>query len=237
MKTGVVITAGGFGNRMNAREKKQFIPINGAPIIAHTIRVFNALPVISCVIVVVPADDINRVMELPVMNSEKVFVTKGGARRQDSVLNGLRALCMELYGKEGPDNERDIILVHDGVRPCITPELIHNCIRAAKKTGAAVPGLTPIDTIKKVTDGAVDCTLERSELIAVQTPQTFRISLLWSAFEAFRDADVTDDAMLVELLNTPIAVVPGEHDNIKITYYNDLNRAAEILRMHEEKSV
>jgi len=147
---------------------------------------------------------------------------KGGPRRQDSVLNGLKAV----------DPASDVVLIHDAARPLVSPDLIRRVIRAAWRLGGAVPGVPVGDTIKRVTRGGrIRATLDRSELRAVQTPQGFRRGVLEAAYAAGHGRkDATDDAQVVERAGRRVEVVEGNSENFKITSKFDLKRAEDYLR-------
>jgi 2-C-methyl-D-erythritol 4-phosphate cytidylyltransferase len=151
-----------------------------------------------------------------------VEVVAGGATRQASVRQALQAA----------PNDVDVVLVHDAVRPFIDRRLIDAVVAAAVTHGAAICALPLTETIKRVRDGVVETTLDRSGLWAVQTPQGFRIAVLREAHDkAQRDGVIaTDDAMLVERLGQPVRVVPGLASNVKITTPADLRRARERWR-------
>jgi 2-C-methyl-D-erythritol 4-phosphate cytidylyltransferase len=147
----------------------------------------------------------------------------GGRRRQDSVAQGLILL------EEGCE----VVVVHDGARPFVSPGLIDRCVAAARADGAAVAGLRPKDTIKIVTDeGLVRSTPARKSLRQIQTPQAFQTEIIREAYRgaAEEQTDATDDSMLVEKLGHPVRVLEGEETNIKITVPEDLLIAEALLR-------
>ena len=150
----------------------------------------------------------------------------GGAHRQDSVFNGLSALS----------DKTEIVLVHDGVRPLVSPEIITECIRIASDRGACITAVPAKDTIKRVQDGWVQQTIPREQVWQVQTPQGFRYELLYQAHQQARQMNyyATDEAALLEWLGIPVAVIKGEYRNIKITTQEDLVIAKSLL---EEKRV
>jgi len=156
-------------------------------------------------------------------------VVAGGATRQDSVRAGLEALPSAFDG---------IVLVHDAARALIEPALIASVVRAAAETGAAIPVLPLVDTIKRVRDGAVGETLDRSELAAAQTPQGVRRALLQEALDeaARKGITVTDEAMAVEHLGRRVAAVVGSPRNLKITTPHDLRWAELLLASTVEKA-
>ncbi len=217
-KVGVVIPAAGLGKRLGSNKPKQFIEINGIPILQITLQRFQACDAVDCVVVVSQADFVNEVTNLVTKNNftKITSIINGGEHRQDSVWNGLKEIIK---------NDVEIILVHDAVRPFVTDEIIKDVITAAETFGAAVPAVLSKDTIK-VSDenGFLIETLDRNKLFAVQTPQGFRKELIIKAFEkAYTDNYyATDDANLVERLGQKIKLIAGDYKNIKITTKEDL---------------
>ncbi len=216
-KAAAIVVAAGQGKRFGRSTLKQFIEISGKPVLRHTLEKFEASEAITEIIVVVPPAEAIRI-DLLCKNEWNVRkphkVVAGGIERHDSVWAGLQALS------EGVD----LVAIHDGVRPFVSLETIRVSIEQAEKVGAVAVGVTPKDTIKEMGDGAIKKTLERSSLIAIQTPQVFRRHLIVRAYEqALLDGFVsTDDAALVERLGQTVYVVPGDYRNIKITSSDDL---------------
>ena len=215
----VVVPAGGAGRRLGGRLPKQFLRLGRASILALTVRHFTRHPAVSEVVVAAPADHVDRTRRAlgGASGRVRVQVVPGGAERQESVRRGLQAVS----------SRAAIVVVHDAVRPFISRGLIDRVVAAARSGGAAICGLPIAETIKRVHDGVVETTVDRRALWAVQTPQAFRTPLLREAHEkAARDGFLgTDDAMLVERLGHPVAVVPGLVDNVKLTTPDDLRRA------------
>lgn len=215
----VVITAGGSGKRMGTDKKKQYLEISGKPILYHTIQNFSKHDFIKEIVLVTPQDDINYVKKEIVdkYNLSKVsFVVSGGKERQDSVMNGLNALSA---------NDDDIVIIQDGVRPFCPDKSIKISVEEAQKTGASVVGVFAKDTIKKVKDGIYVETLDRNEIVHVQTPQTFRFGLLLDSYKKAISENkyFTDDAGVVSnYTKTPIKFVEGSFLNIKITVPEDI---------------
>jgi 2-C-methyl-D-erythritol 4-phosphate cytidylyltransferase len=217
MHTSVIIPAAGIGERMGSAIGKQFLSIKGTPIIVHTLRCFQQSAAIDEIVIVTREDSFALLEELLSQSGlTKVRpLVKGGARRQDSVANGLRAVSA---GTE-------IVLVHDAVRPFILQSTITQVTDAARHFGAAIAAVRAKDTIKQAgTDGRVALTLDRSFLWNVQTPQAFRLDILRRAYElAERDGrSATDDSSLVEALGIAPVIVEASYDNIKITTPDDL---------------
>jgi 2-C-methyl-D-erythritol 4-phosphate cytidylyltransferase len=219
-----VIPAGGSGTRLGARVPKQFLRIGGVPILALTVGRFARHPRVGAIVVAAPAALVERTARVLRRHAGRVklIVVPGGSERQDSVRRALEAAPSAL----------ELVVVHDAVRPFVRRDVIDAVLAAAAETGAAICALPITDTVKRVRDGVVETTLDRSTLWAVQTPQAFRGDLLREAHEkARRDGIVgTDDAGLVERLGHPVRVVQGHADHVKITTPDDLRRARGLLR-------
>lgn len=216
-KLGVIIVAAGKGARMKTAESKQYLPLNGKPVLVHTLELFQHTAEIDTIALVASAGDMERCRDyVKQFRLSKVHrIVAGGAERQHSVHEGLKALP--------PDVEW--VLVHDGVRPFAAREHIVDCWRKAMEYDACVLAVPVKDTIKIVDHaGVIRSTPDRRSLWAIQTPQAFRRSLLEQAYEqAALDGFVgTDDAMLVERIGTPVHVVEADYYNIKITTPEDL---------------
>ena len=215
-----VIVAAGRSSRMGGVDKT-FAPLLGAPLIAHTVERFDSHPGITEVVLVLAAESVDRGRDLASAQEwRKVTqVCAGGERRQDSVYNGLRAL-----------SPCDLVLVHDGARPCVDDDTLTRGIRAAMHHGAAVAGTPVKDTIKRVTpELLIEDTPERARLWAAQTPQVFRYDLLMRAHRECQ-SDVTDDAAMVESLGHRVRMYEGAYENIKVTTAGDLTVAEAFLR-------
>jgi 2-C-methyl-D-erythritol 4-phosphate cytidylyltransferase len=213
-----VVVAAGEGRRFGG--PKQFAALRGRPVLDWSLAAFESSPHVDAVVLVLarPGEGGKYAARYAKIGA----VVRGGERRQDSVACGVAAL-------KGQDD--DIVLVHDGARPLVTQELIERVIDAARETGAAVPAVPLEDTVKEAEKGRVVRTLERSRLFRAQTPQGFALGLLQRALAQARveGADVTDEAALVERLGLPVALVPGDPRNIKITSPLDLTMAEAFL--------
>jgi 2-C-methyl-D-erythritol 4-phosphate cytidylyltransferase len=235
MKVAVIIPAAGLGTRMVSPSagkgakpvpSKQFTELAGTPILVHTLRKFAASPVVSEIYIALRKTEIGefrtRLEKEKDILRKKIQLVEGGEHRQHSVANALAAISA------APE---DIVLVHDAVRPFVTPEIIQEVIVAAKKYGAAIAGLPAVDTIKQVertSEGAlIKATIPRASIVMAQTPQGFRYSTLKKAFdEATGDGFLgTDEASLVERSGQPVVVVMGSPRNIKITTPADMELA------------
>ncbi len=198
--------------------RKPYLQLHGKPILAHTISVFDNNPVVDSIFVIVNDSDLElcESMSIKPYGFRKVAnLIPGGETRQDSVFNGLRLL----------PSDTDFVIVHDGVRPFVTGDLIDSCLEAVEEWGAAVAAVPVQDTIKVAdTDGFIVDTPNRSKLWAVQTPQGFRRDVLMEAHQQARQTGLraTDDAALVEQLGRRIKLITGNHRNLKITTAEDL---------------
>ena len=248
MKVIVIIPAAGLGTRMapmpsalvsskDAKSKKphpskQFTDLAGTPILIHTLRKFAAVDAVTEIWIALRENELEGFRER-LADEVKAGLKKtltlviGGEHRQESVANALNAITA------APD---DIVLVHDAVRPLVTPEIIHDVIEAARKYGAAIAGLPAIDTVKQVertAEGAiVKATIPRAGVVLAQTPQGFHYSVIKKAFdEAAADGFTgTDEASLAERSGHEVAVVMGAPRNIKITNPADMELAEFYLR-------
>lgn len=216
--TGAIIVAAGKGKRMGTKISKQFLKLEGKEILAHTLDVFETTEMVDEIIIVTGQEDICYIQEEIVekYGYQKVKkVVAGGKERQDSVKNGMLALSSPIT----------IVLVHDGVRPFIRKADIEATILQAEQTGACILGVRAKDTIKRCRkDQVVEETPNRNFLWYIQTPQTFRKDILFSAYEK-AEADGfygTDESSLVERTGFAVQVVEGHYDNIKITTAEDL---------------
>ena len=210
---------------------KGFLPMDGTPLLAHTLRPFEACSGVGEVVILAPPGNGVRLAEDLVrrFGFKKVSrVVRGGAERQDSVYAGLKAL--------GPDV--DLVLIHDGARPFITPDLIERIVKETRVLKAVVAALPVRDTIKEIgEDGRVLKTLNRERLWEIQTPQGFHYPLLLKAYDkAFQDRYYgTDDAALVERLGIGVKVVLGSRFNLKITTPEDLVLGEALLKLRRRQ--
>jgi 2-C-methyl-D-erythritol 4-phosphate cytidylyltransferase len=219
-----IIPAAGAGRRMGGRTPKQFLRLRRSSVLLVTVGHFARHPAIGSIVLVAPAAHAARTVGLvrPLARRCPLIVVPGGQERQDSVRCGLERVPEPV----------EIVVVHDAVRPFVSAALITAVIDAARRDGAAVCALPVTETLKRVTDGYVTATIDRSTLWTVQTPQAFRAALLRAAHDKAREDGFlgTDEAMLVERLGHPVRVVPGLDENIKITTPGDLRRARRLGR-------
>ena len=235
MKVAVILPAAGLGTRMGktsaetiGTSRKQFMLLDGSPILIHTVRKFAASDRVSEILVAVRREDLEWVRDM--LDQEfpgpRVRVVEGGDSRQQSVENALGAV----------GGGTDLVAVHDAVRPFIDLETIHKVFDEAAETGAAIVGVPAVDTVKQVSRGTshvrVRATLPREKLVMAQTPQVFRYELLARAFQSARvDGFIaTDESSMVERLDVEVNVVLGSDRNIKITKPTDMELAHLFLR-------
>jgi 2-C-methyl-D-erythritol 4-phosphate cytidylyltransferase len=221
------LPAAGLGTRMgraqpekNGTSRKQFMLLDGLPILLHTVRKFLACPAVAEIVVALRAEDIEWVREM--LDGESlacpVRLVEGGDSRQESVENALAAIA--------PDTT--LVAVHDAVRPFIDLDTLDKVLGEADATGAAIVGIVPVDTVKQVHRNKIRATIPRDHLVLAQTPQVFRVDLLRRAFANAREDGVagTDEASLVERLDqVEVSVVLGSDRNIKITKPTDMDLA------------
>jgi len=225
MRTLAIILAGGAGKRMGAATNKQFLLIDNKPIIVHTLQLFEDCRSVDDIYLVVNKKDLPLIQEqiLETYRFKKLMkLVIGGRLRQDSVRNGLEAI----------ENPCDIVIIHDGARPLISPSFIEKSISLMEVFDAVIPALPVQDTIKVVSkEGFVVKTLERDALWHIQTPQTFKYELIMKAYRNGMAKKLYgyDDATFVEHLGKKIKVIEGSPYNIKITTPEDLVIARGIL--------
>ncbi len=241
MRIAVILPAAGLGTRMGrgsaektGTSRKQFMLLEGSPILVHTVRKFAASTRVTEIVVAVRPEDRDWVGEMLAdeFPADRVRVVEGGDSRQQSVQNALRSLR--------PDT--DIVAVHDAVRPFIDLETIHAVFDEAAESGAAIVAVPAVDTVKQVVRGTnhvrVRSTLPREKLVMAQTPQVFRYEIIQKAFQsAMLDGFTgTDESSLVERMDIEVSVVPGSDRNIKITKPGDMHLARLFFQEETEAS-
>ncbi len=227
-----MIPAAGSGRRMGYSIPKQFLLLDGIPVLVHTLKVFDSSPLIHEICLVVPPGTEDRCrMELlePYGLRKASRIVPGGETRQASVYQGLLKTSSDV----------DRVVVHDGARPFLTAELLHRVIEAAKDEVGVIAAIPLKDTLKYMgEDGSVRSTPDRAGLVLAQTPQVFPREILMEAYQkAYADGVAgTDDSALVERLGYPVRIVEGAWDNIKITTAEDLPLAEKILELRRQGS-
>lgn len=227
MKVVALIPAAGMGKRMGAEINKQYLMLEGIPILSRTVGVFESSPLVDDIYIITPEPEIpfcrKQIVERRKFGKVRAIIA-GGAERQHSVLNGLR-------GVVAPADD-DIILIHDGVRPFVTPEIIEAAIASAKINDGAVVAVPAKDTVKIVVEGVIRETPPRESVWQAQTPQSFRYAAIRNAHEKAAEAGFagTDDSSLVEWAGGKVHLVMGDYRNIKITTPEDLKLAETFLK-------
>ena len=213
MKYYAIIVAGGTGSRMNSTAPKQFLLLEGKPILMHTMQAFHTCSLKPQIILVLNIHQHHAWEELCVHFDFKIphEVVMGGDERFYSVQNGLKQVKGDA-----------IVAIHDAVRPLISPQLIVTSFLEAERSGNAVLGVTPTDSVRKIISEEQTEALDRSKLMLIQTPQTFKLEQLRKAYQQPFRNDFTDDASVVERAGYAVHVIPGARENIKITYAEDL---------------
>jgi 2-C-methyl-D-erythritol 4-phosphate cytidylyltransferase len=226
-----ILPAAGLGTRMGAETPKQFLSLDGVPVLLFTLRRLAACPAITDFIIATRAEEVDSLTAT--ISKEKfarpVRVVRGGDSRQDSVANALAHVA----------SETDLILVHDAVRPLVTVSQIERVIAEAAACGAAILGIPAMDTVKEVKRASlpndvalITATIPRERVVLAQTPQVFQAALLIKAFAQARLDGVTasDEAGLVERAGHDVHVVVGSERNLKITRPGDMELAEFYLR-------
>lgn len=217
MKYYAIIVAGGSGNRMQSTVPKQFLLLDGKPVLMHTIAAFHACTLNPHILLVLNIDQQKYWEELCTQYNFTIphEVVNGGSQRYHSVKNGLKAI-----------KGKGIVAVHDAVRPLISIQLITKSYRVAEETGNCIIGITPTDSVRRKSENDKTEALNRDELALIQTPQTFDVSILRKAYQAPFRNEFTDDASVAEYAGFQINLIEGERENIKITYPEDLEIAS-----------
>lgn len=225
----VIIVAAGKGVRMHSREKKQYLKLDKVPVLTRTIAVFDSHEKISDIILVLPEADRAFCMDSliePYGIQTPIHLVDGGATRQESVFNGLEKAC-----DLSQETNTSLVLIHDGVRPLVDGALIDDCIAKAVINGACIPAVKITDTVKIVEGTQISKTLDRELLFLAQTPQVFRLDLIFKAYIHARGDSFsgTDDASIMEYAGLPVFITKGSLSNIKLTTPEDLSLARYFL--------
>jgi 2-C-methyl-D-erythritol 4-phosphate cytidylyltransferase len=217
-----IIVAGGMGARMGGPVPKQFMMLGDKPLLYYTIKVFIETFTDLEVILVLPHDYTELGKEIAEVDfpGSRIQFAEGGETRFQSVKNGLKLVSRE-----------SIVFVHDGVRCLVSPALLRRSCEAAMETGTAIPGIPSKDSIRLLSDTGTE-SLDRNNVMLIQTPQTFQSKIILPAFETEYREEFTDEATVVEAYGIKVSIVEGEENNIKITRPVDLVIAEKIL---EEK--
>lgn len=225
MKVSAVVPSAGISRRLPGLVEKPYLPLGSKPILAWTLQRLSECPQIDEIIVVVSRDNLGMCQEEVISRyglSKVKKLVPGGQTRGESVYNGLQEI----------NSEADIVLIHDGVRPFVTKDIVNSTLEAALISGAVVCAVPVVSTVKRVReDLTVEQTIERQHLVMVQTPQVFKKDLIVNAYARAKEEgfQATDDAALVEWSGYPVKVVMGSYNNIKITTPDDLILARAML--------
>ena len=220
MKKYAVIVAGGSGQRMGIDIPKQFLLLNGKPLLQYTLQSFLQAFNDMRIILVLPNEHLARGMEIiKNMNAEeKIQIIAGGETRFQSVKNGLSYII-----------HPSIVFVHDGVRCLINQKLIQNCYQQAVEKGSAIPAVAATDSIR-IDEGSSHFTIDRSKVRIIQTPQTFQSNILTEAFKQEYISSFTDEAAVAEAAGYKVFLIQGDYNNLKITRPIDLYIAEKLLQ-------
>ena len=220
-----IIVAGGSGSRMKSDIPKQFLLLNGKPILLHTVERFLQIPDIQ-LIIVLPKDDIDYWYDITTSNitiqkhSASIQITVGGATRFQSVSNGLSEIKTD-----------GLVAVHDGVRPLVSLEIIQKSFEVAAINRTAVTSVWVKDSVREVSQNGESTTIDRTKLKLIQTPQTFDVALMKKAFAVAEQPFFTDCASVLEYAGEKITLIDGAYENIKITTPEDMAVAEAFLAL------
>lgn len=225
-----IIPAAGMGSRMEMRKNKLYIDLNGKPVLYYTLKKFIRNSFIEKVVVVLQDGEEEHfkkeIFSLLGDKKKKIVTVIGGRTRKESVFNGIKAV----------PKITDYIIIHDGARPLVTNIIINNVIGGLEEEEAITTGVKVKDTIKiKDHNNYVVKTVNRDNLVIIQTPQAFDYELIKEAHQnKFFDENITDDAYLIELMNKKVKIIEGSYQNIKITTKIDITIAEKILKSRRE---
>ena len=221
-----ILLAAGLGRRLGVGMNKGFVSISGRPLLSFSLETFAEHPSVETIVVVhAPGEKASARCRTEILAplglEERVVLVAGGQRRQDSSLHGIEALPQHLR-----DDSQTVVMIHDAARPLVSPFLISRCLRTlAEHPDAAgvLPALPVRETLKRVADSWIGSTVDREALWAAQTPQVFRLGPLRDAHAraVTEDIAVTDDAGLLEATGHRLRIIPGDLENLKVTYPED----------------
>jgi len=223
MNLGVVLVCAGKGLRLGKNKDKAFVKVCGRPMYLWSLDLFSSLPEVKQIAVV--ADEKHHPLLKQYQSRKKIIPVRGGRRRQDSVLQGLKVFTDSI----------DKVIIHDGARPLLSRKLAGKLIRALSGNLSVICGLPQKEALKKVKSGFVRETVKREEFWAIQTPQGFDRKLLTEAFKKFKRRSVYDEAQLMEFAGIKTKIIEGDLFNIKITYPEDLKLAELLLKRDKHR--
>lgn len=223
MKKYAVIVAGGKGVRMGSAVPKQFLPLNGQPILYHTLKAFMDAYADMHLVLVLPQDQLSYAQMVLQSFPDRIDITivAGGETRYHSVQNGLKVVEAD-----------SVVFVHDGVRPLVTPALIQQCYEQTVEKGSAIPAIPVADSMRIIEDED-SRPIDREQMRIIQTPQTFRSEIILPAFEQEHQPSFTDEATVVEAYGDVVYLTEGERSNIKVTTPEDIIVAEALLKARD----
>ena len=231
MAAAAIVVAAGRGERLGSPTPKCFLELAGKPVFLWGLEAFAQVPAVKWAALVVPEgfEEIASQATVPLQQKMKIVVAVGGRERPDSVMAGLDAVARW---------DPDVVAIHDGARPLVTPELIARSITAARQVDAAIAAAPSTDTLKRIEGGRIVETLDRKEIWRAQTPQVFKTELIIEAYRRAQEDgfEATDDAALVERMGIRPAVVESDWQNLKITVPADMIVAEALLRSRMRKT-
>ncbi len=222
-KINVIIVGGGLGRRMQSNQPKQFLPLKDKSILQHTLEAFHSFDPTFSYTIVLPKENIDfwknhvRIKKISIPHE----VIAGGEERFHSVKNALHSMAVS--------NEKDIVMVHDAVRPFVSKQTLKNCLAGVYEKGNAIPAIEVNDSVRVITATGSD-TINRAMVRRIQTPQCFLLSEMKKAYEQEFNPKFTDDASVAESIGIKINLVEGNPENIKITTPFDLKLAESFVR-------
>ena len=215
-----IIVAGGEGTRMQSDIPKQFLELNGVPVLMHTINVFYSYSSDITIILVLPKSEFDYWNTLchEYQFDVPIILQEGGETRFHSVRNGLEKI-----------NKNGLVAIHDAVRPLVNERIIHESFKLAETSGSAIASVNLIESLRKVKENS-SCSVDRTKYKMIQTPQTFKVDIIKEAYEQPYKTIFTDDASVAENFGIKISLFDGDHRNIKITTKEDLIMAESLFK-------
>lgn len=225
-----IITAAGSGSRMNLNKSKQFLKIGEMTVLERTVNKFISSKYIDNIYIIAKAEDfdfIEKEILKNIKNKKSIKLIEGGSSREESTFCGIKAI----------NDKNSLVVCHDSARPFVSTSLIDEVIEKALIYGAVITAVKEIDSVKKISDGFVKETLDRSEIFRIQTPQAFRYALLEESYRKhYNTKGLTDDSSYIEKNGQSIYVVEGAYENIKITTKNDLIFAKALAKEEDNEN-
>ncbi len=226
-----ILLAAGKSTRFNYKIKKQFCKVYNKTLLEHNLDVFSSIKFVKYIIVVVAKEDLSVAKKFCEKYKKNIVIIEGGKERYNSVYNAVKII---------PDNKFKYILIHDVARPLVTKKLINKCLANIKNYDCVIPGIPPVDTVKIINKNfEVEKTLNREQLVFVQTPQVFKTNVIKHIYSKhvlnkwIKKYKITDDAQIAELEGFKIKVVPGEKQNVKVTTKEDLQFVKYFLKFRK----